>query len=143
MARKNRDLLRPEDATSLEEFQARMVVEQAQIRGMNGSWKTIGKIALSSLIAFFAIVGWMGFATAHDASKWIFLVIAIIMTLLFFRIFGGVELRAGGGSKRYIQLNRLAKEWQAKADRGEIPRTTPGGPKVWKDQLDGQQTETS
>jgi hypothetical protein len=142
MARKKEDLLRPEDATSLEEFQARKAVEQARIRGMNSSWKTIGKILLSSVIAFFAIFGWAGFAMLHDGGRWFFLVIAIILTGLFLRIFGRIELRGAGGSKRYVQLSRLDKEWQAKAERGEIPRTTPGGPKVWKDQLEDQQAET-
>jgi hypothetical protein len=143
MARKNKDLLRPEDATSLEEFQARKAVEQAQIRGMNSSWKTIGKIVLSSVIAFFAIFAWVGVGTLHNGGRWFFLVIAIILTGFFLRIFGRIELRGAGGSKRYVQLNRLDKEWQAKAERGEIPRTTPGGPKVWKDQLEGQQAETT
>ena len=143
MARKNQDLLRPEDATSLEEFQARKVVEQAQIRGMNSSWKTIGKIMLSSLIAFVAIFGWAGFAIGDNGARWFFLVIGIIMTVLFLRIFGRIEFRGARGTKRYVQLDRLDKEWQAKAERGEIPRTTPGGPKVRKDQLEGQQAETS
>jgi hypothetical protein len=141
MARKNRELLRPEDATSLEEFQARKVAEQAQIRGMNSSWKTIGKILLSSLIAFIAIFGWAGFAIGSgNGARWVFLAIAIIMTLLFLWIFAPIEFRAGGGSKRYVQLNRLDREWQARADRGEIPRATPSGPKVWKDPLEEQQS---
>ena len=142
MARKNEDLLRPEDATSLEEFHARKAVEQAQIRGMKGSWKTIGKIMLSSLIAFVAIFGWAGFAIGNNGARWFFLVIGIIMTVLFLWIFGKIELRGAGGTKRYVQLDRIDKEWQAKAGRGEIPRTTPGGPKVWKDQLEEQQTMT-
>jgi hypothetical protein len=143
MARKNRDLLRPEDATSLEEFQARKVVEQAQIRGMNSSWKTIGKIMLSSLIVIIDIFFWFTFDRETGVAKWVLLVFALLFLGLFLRIFGKIELRGAGGSKRYIQLNRLDKEWQAKAERGEIPRTTPGGPKVWKDQLEGQQAETS
>ena len=44
----DRELLRPEDATSLEEFQARRAVEQAQIRGMNSSWKRLGAITRSA-----------------------------------------------------------------------------------------------
>lgn len=143
MARKNQDLLRPEEASSLEEFQARKVAEQAQIRGMNSSWKTIGKIMLSSLIAFVAIFGWAGFAIGNNGARWFFLVIGIIMTVLFLRTFGRIELRGARGTKRYVQLDRLDKEWQAKAERGEIPHTTPGGLKVWKDQLEGQQAETS
>ena len=60
----DRQLLRPEDATSLEEFQARRVVEQAQIRASNSSWKGIGRILLSSLIASGAILFWGAMALA-------------------------------------------------------------------------------
>jgi hypothetical protein len=41
------------------------------------------------------------------------------------------------GTKRYRELGRLSKEWRARADRGEIPLTTPGGITVWRDELDG------
>jgi hypothetical protein len=143
MARDKRDLLRPEDATSLEEFQARKVVEQAQIRGMNSSWKTIGKIILSGFLGLGAIIFWVGVADENNGGRWFMLVFALICTMLLIWIFGPIEFRAGGGSKRYVQLNRLDKEWQAKAESGEVPRTTPGGPKIWKDQLEDQQTETS
>jgi hypothetical protein len=140
MTAHKRELLRPEDATSLEEFQARRVVEQAQIRGMNGSWKRIGTILLSSLVGFVAIVCWGSMAESHDGIRWFFLVLALVFTLGFLRIFGKIELRGVRGSKRYLQLNRLSKEWQARAQRGEIPAAAPGGPKVWRDQLDEAET---
>jgi hypothetical protein len=140
MTTKGRELLRPEDATSLEEFQARRIVEQAQIRALNSSWKDIGRILLSGFIAFAAIFCWAGVAIAHDWTRWFFLVLALIFTLLFLRIFGRIELRGVRGSKRYMQLDRLSKEWQARAARGEIPQTTPGGPKVWRDELDEAET---
>jgi hypothetical protein len=44
------------------------------------------------------------------------------------------------GSKRYLQLDRLSKDWQARAGSGEIPETRPGGPKIWRDQLDEAET---
>ncbi len=53
----------------------------------------------------------------------------------FLRVNGSSSWSGFGGSKRYTQLTGLSKEWQAKAERGEIPRTTPGGPKVWRDEL--------
>jgi hypothetical protein len=61
-------------------------------------------------------------------------------TFWFLRIFGRIELRGVRGSKRYMQLDRLSKEWQARARRGEIPETRPGGPKVWRDELDEAET---
>jgi hypothetical protein len=135
MTAQHRELLRPEDATSFQEFQARRVVEQAQIRALNSSWKGIGRIILSGVIAFGAILFWGGMAFAKGDGKWILLVLALVCTVLFIRIFGRIELRGARGSKRYMQLNRLSKEWQAKASRGEIPATTPDGPKVWRDEL--------
>jgi hypothetical protein len=142
MAKPDRELLRPEDATSLEEFQARRIAEQMQLRAINSSWKDIGRILLSSLMAFAAIFCWAGVATIHDAARWFFLVLALIFTVLVVRIFGRIELRGVRGSKRYMQLNQLSKQWQARARRGEIPETTPGGPKVWRDELESEQRNT-
>jgi hypothetical protein len=140
MTAHDRELLRPEDATSLEEFQARRTVEQAQILGMNGSWKRIGAILLSGLICFAAIFCWVGVGTGQGGVRWFFLVLALGFTLWFLRVFGSIELRGARGSKRYLQLNRLSKEWQARARRGEIPETGPGGPKVWRDEPDEAET---
>jgi len=56
--------------------------------------------------------------------------------VLLIWLFGKVMRRGVSGSKRYMELDRLRKEWQAKAERGEIPQTTPGGPKVWRDELE-------
>jgi len=136
MSTHDRELLRPEDAASLEEFQARRLAEQAQIRALNSSWKGIGRILLSGVIAFAAIFCWIGVAAAGDWTRWFFLVVAIVFSLLFLRIFGRIELRGARGSKRYIQLDRLSKDWQARAARGEVPPTSPGGPTVWRDQLE-------
>jgi hypothetical protein len=141
MTPQEREPLRPEDATSLEEFQARRVIEQAQIRAMNSSWKRIGQIILSGVVGFAAIVFWGGMALAKGGGgKWVLLALAIGATLVFLRIFGRIELRGVRGSKRYIQLDRLSKDWQARARNGEIPETQPGGPKVWRDQLDEAET---
>jgi hypothetical protein len=141
MTTRDRKLLRPEDAASLEEFEARRVVEQAQIRALNSSWKDIGRIVLSGFICFVAIFFWVGVATSHDGTRWFFLVLAIIVTLWFLRMFGRIELRGVRGSKRYLQLDRLSKQWQARAARGEIPQTMAGGPKVWRDELDEANTQ--
>lgn len=141
MTAHDRELLPPEDATSLDEFQARRIVEQAQIRGMNGSWKRIGTILLSGLICFAAIFCWAGaFVGGFHGVSWFFLVLAVGLTLWFLRMFGRIELRGVRGSKRYMQLDRLSKDWQSRAARGEIPQTKPGGPKVWRDELDEAET---
>lgn len=135
MTAQHREPLRPEDAASLQEFQARRVAEQAQIRALNGSWKGIGRILLASVVGFGAIVFWGAMAVGAGAGRWVLLILAIACTLLFLRIFGRIERRGVRGSKRYMQLDRMSKEWQAKASRGEIPVTTPDGPTVWQDEL--------
>lgn len=140
MGTHDRALFRPEDATSLEEFQARRVAEQAQIRAMHSSWKSIGRIILSSLLASAAILFWVGVAGGTGSGRWVLLVLAVACTALFVRIFGRIEFRGVRGSRRYLQLDRLSKEWQARAARGEIPQSTPGGPRVWQDERDGAET---
>jgi hypothetical protein len=136
MTAPDRELLRPEDASSLEEFQARRTVEQAQIRALNSSWKDIGRILLSSLLLCGAFLFCGALAFAKGDGKWVLLVPAVICTVLCVRIFGRIERRGVRGSKRYMQLDRLSKEWQARASRGEIPASAPDGPRVWRDELD-------
>jgi len=107
----DRELLRPEGAEPLDEFQARRIAEQAQIQGMNGSWRRIGAILLSGLVGFAAIFCWGGMAFGQGFARWFFLVLALGFTLWFLRIFGKIELRGVRGSQRHLQLNRLSKEW--------------------------------
>lgn len=139
MARSNRKLLRPEDSTSWEEFQARCIVEQAQCRAANSSNKAIGQAILSGVLVVPGIISWSVVAEAAKSASWgamgFGLFFALVFTGLFLRYFGRGIRRGFGGSKRYMELTRLHKEWQAKAERGEIPQTTPGGPKVWRDEL--------
>lgn len=142
MARRDRELLRPEDATSWEEFQARSTIEQAQCRAVNGSWKDIGRIVISAVPGFGALIFWIGVAMAHNAGRWFLLVFALICTGLFSWGFGGVMRKGVRGSRRYMQLDRLREEWQARVERGEVPQTTPGGPKVWQDEAKAEVTGT-
>lgn len=137
MAKHDRELLRPEDATSWEEFQARCTIEQAQCRAANSSWKSIGQTVLVAPIAFVDIFCWFLASLARTGGGVAAGVAAgVIFALLALWIFGKVMRRGFGGSKRYMELSRLRKEWQAKAEHGEIPQTTPGGPKVWRDELE-------
>lgn len=141
MADGKREMLRPEDATSWEEFQARCTVEQAQCRGSTGSWKNIGLSALSGLLVLVAITFWYIVAVTPGAGRWVMAVVALIPTGLLIWVFGGVMRQGVRGSRRYVELDRLRKQWQARAERGEIPQTTPGGPKVWRDELEPEARE--
>lgn len=140
MTTPDRELLRPEDATSLAEFQARRIVEQAQIRAMNSTWKRIGLILLSSVLCFGAIFCWIGVGIGQGGARWFFLVVALAFSLGFLRIFGKIELRGVRGSRRYMQLNQLSKEWQVRASQGRIPEAGPGAPKVWRDEPNEAET---
>jgi len=51
---------------------------------------------------------------------------------------GSVMRRGVRGSRRYTLLDRLRKDWQARAERGEIPQTTPSGPKVWQNEVEAE-----
>jgi hypothetical protein len=132
MTHDKRKLLRPEESASLEEFVARSSMEQLELRGSTGTWKNIGLSGLSGLLALVAIAFWYVFATSHDAGRWVGLVIALIVTVLLVWTFGSVMGPGVRGSRRYYQLNRLRKEWLARAQRGEIPESSPGGPRVWR-----------
>jgi hypothetical protein len=137
MARRERELLRPEDATSWEEFRNRCVIEQAQCRALNSSNRAIIQALLSALFGFGAILFWGALAFTPGWAKLIPIIPALLFTWLFVRFFMKGMRRGVRGTKRYRELGRLSKEWRARADRGEIPLTTPGGITVWRDELDG------
>jgi hypothetical protein len=131
-----RELLRPEDASSLEEFEARCAVDQSRNRRINSSWRAIGQSLLISVLAIIDIISWVATATAHGGQRWVWLVFALVFTGLTLWLAGKVLGRGARGSKRYIELSRMRKEWQEKAARGEIPETSPGGVRVWRDELE-------
>jgi hypothetical protein len=127
-----RELLPPEESASLEEFVARSSMEQLQLRGSTGTWRSIGLMVLTVAVGFPAIAFWYVFATSGNAGRWVGLVIALILTAASVWAFGSVMRPGARGSRRYFELDRLRKEWQARAQRGEIPATTPDGPRVWR-----------
>ena len=142
MADQERELLCPEDAASLDEFEARCTVEQARSRAVNSSWAAIGQIVLAAILGFIDLFFWFAFATTHSGGRWVWLPFALVFLWLSLRLMGKVLGRGTRGSKRYMELSRLRKEWQGKAARGEIPRTTPGGIKVWRDELENEPRST-
>jgi hypothetical protein len=135
MTDRGRDLLPPEDATSWEEFQERYAIERARDQVTGRSWKDTGRIALSVVPGLAAVVFWVAFALTGTGVRWLLLVLALLCTLLFVRTIGGVLRRRWRAGRRGRQLDRLRDEWHARAERGEIPRTSPDGAKVWRSQI--------
>jgi hypothetical protein len=135
MARQHRGLLRPGNATSLAEFQARRTAEVERLSNA-AFWKSVLSALLSAVLAFIDIIIWFFFAHASGPGRWVELVVGVFVALLALRYLGRSPTRAGPpATAREKELDRIAEEWQAKTVRGEIPRTTPGGVTVWQREL--------
>jgi|HubBroStandDraft_2_1064218.scaffolds.fasta_scaffold02427_8 hypothetical protein len=140
MAQRDRELLPPEDATSWEEFLARCTAEQAQCRAAGTSGNALGDMVLAAPLAFGAFLFWAGVAVEHDAGRWFLLMVALFFTWLLLQVLGRAVHSSVSGSKRHIELSRLRKQWQTMVESGEIPQSSPGGPKVWRDELEPTST---
>ena len=140
MAQRDRELLPPEDATSWEEFLARCTAEQAQCRAAGTSGNALGDMVLAAPLAFGAFLFWAGVTVEHDAGRWFLLMVALFFTWLLLQVLGRAVHRRVSGSKRGTELSRLRKQWQSLVESGEIPQSTPGGPKVWRDELEPTST---
>lgn len=141
MADREHELLRPEDATSWEEFQSRWVIERARHRVAGRSWKDTARIVLSVIPGLAAVVFWVGVAVSGHAARWVLLILALACTALFGWDLGGALRPRWRAGRRRHELDRLRDEWQARAERGEIPQATPGGPKVWRDEIHAEVPE--
>ena len=130
-----RELLPPEDATSWEEFQARWVIERGRYQEVGRSWRDTGRIMLSVIPALAAVVLWVAFGVAGPGGRWVLLVLALACTALFGWAVGGVLRRRWRRARKRRELDQLRDQWHARSEHGEIPRTTPGGPKVWRDEI--------
>jgi hypothetical protein len=133
---RDRELLPPQDATSWEEFQARWVIERGRYQEAGRrSWRETGRIWLSVLPALAAVACWAGFAATGHTVRWLLLALALIFTALFAWALGGVLRRRWRRARKRRELDQLRDQWHGRAERGELPATTPGGPKVWRDEI--------
>lgn len=130
-----RDLLPPEEATSWDEFQARWVIERARYRVNGQSWKDTGRIVLSVIPGLAAVVFWVAFAVTAHAGRWVLLILALACTALWGWLLSGVLRQRWRAGHRRRELDQLRDEWHARLERGELPRTTPDSPKVWRDEI--------
>jgi hypothetical protein len=135
MTNRGRELLPLEDATSWDEFQARWAIERARYRVTGRSRKDTGRILISVVPGLAAVVVWVAFAVSGSVVRWLLLALALIFTALFASALGGVLGRRWRASRRGRELDQLRDEWHARAERGDLPRTSPDGLKVWRDEI--------
>jgi hypothetical protein len=135
MTERGRELLPPEEATSWDEFQDRWVIERARYQGTGRTWRETGRLWLSVLPGLAAVVFWVAFALSGHGVRWLLLALALICTALFGWALGGVLLRRWRRARKRRDLDRLRDQWHERSERGDLPRTSPGGSKVWRDEI--------
>lgn len=135
---RRREVLRPEDATSLEEFQARRAAEVRQLRESSMSWKVISRPYMAGVLGFIDIFLWYLVARSSGAGRWIAVIFALCVAWLALRFLIRSPGRGLPETDRERELNGLAEEWQVKADRGEIPQAAPGGLRIWRDEVESR-----
>jgi hypothetical protein len=81
------------------------------------------------------VVTWVAFAVSGPSVRWLLLALALIFTGLFGWALGGVLRKRWHRARKRRELDELRDQWHARAERDEIPRTTPGGPRVWRDEI--------
>src|ERR1700761_1369621 len=135
MTDRGRELLPLEESTSWDEFQDRWVIERARYQETGRSWRETGRLWLSVLPALAAVVFWVAFAVSGHGVRWLLLALALICTALFGWALGGVLQRRWRRARKRRDLDRLRDQWHERSERGDLPRTTPGGSKVWRDEI--------
>jgi hypothetical protein len=134
MSRDKRVPLRAEDATSWEEFQARYDAEvAAAMRRSQSPKKWLWFLAGVGCILVDALL-WAAVVQGSSPGRWIALPFAVffVFPFIFCLAMGpqwGVPI-----PNRKRELDAVRDDWKTRADRGEIPMTTPGGPNVWQEQ---------
>jgi hypothetical protein len=117
--------LRPEDATTLEEFQARRDAELARLGAASAYWKQGARIAVTVAVAAIDVFYWHRFSQATGTEWWHMLALALLFLCATITSASKIKLDILNGSKRRRgELQRLTAQWQERADRGEVARTT-------------------
>lgn len=130
MARISRTVLRPEDATSLEELQARCAATRSQSLVIDIPRSVRAQVLLLCGSGSGAAFAWWGIASQH-AWRLFLLMCALMCSMTFLRYLLLLAVWALCTAARHRRLTLLLKQGRAKAERGEIPWTSSDGPKVW------------
>lgn len=135
VAKVKREILPLEEATSYEEFRARYSAELHREYEVHDSpWKFLW-VPVGALFMLIDILTWIAVAKASSPGRWVALAFALVFIPLTLWACDKGPSRGRPVTPRTLELDKLLEQWAARADSGEIPRTTPGGPKVWRDQL--------
>src|ERR1700749_2708908 len=100
MTATGRDLLRPEDATSWEEFQARSAAERAVWGPSASPTQARSQLVLGLVFGFGAGVFWTGAVLATGVGTWALLLLAALSTWMFAQYFTRGLRRGALGTRR-------------------------------------------
>jgi hypothetical protein len=117
MTATGRDLPRPEDATSWEEFQARSAAERAVWGPSASPTQARSQLVLGLVFGFGAGVFWTGTVLATGMGTWVLLLLAALSTWMFARYFTSGLRRGALGTRRYWEVLWLSGQWRARIAR--------------------------
>lgn len=111
--------LRPEDATTLTEFQARRDAELDRISAAYRSGRGRARLALVIVGMIPCGALWYWFWTYSGPARWGILALALACNYVVVRFASRFD-----GTRRRRELYRLTSRWQARAEADEAARTT-------------------
>jgi hypothetical protein len=121
--------LRPEDATTLEEFQARRDAELARISAPGAYWKQVFRIVLAVVCAGIDAFYWYRVSQVSGEEVWHVLALALLFACSTISAASSVTPDILHGSKgRRAELDRLGAQWQERGEgrrAGETRALTP------------------
>lgn len=115
MTASGRDLPRPEDATSWEDFRARFAAARAVWGPAASPSQARSQAALGLVFGFGAVVFWTGAVLSAGGGMWALLAFAMFSTWMFARYFTAGARRGALGHRRYWKLVWLSVWWRARA----------------------------
>jgi hypothetical protein len=119
MTAPGRDLPRPEDATSWEEFRARYAAERAVWGPSASPTEARSQLVLGVVFGFGAAAFWTGTVLAEGVGTWALLALALLSTWMFVRHFMAGARRGALGRRRYWELVWLSGRWRARVARAQ------------------------
>ncbi len=111
--------LRPEDATTLEEFMARRNGELARLTGAAANRGDVWRAILVFAVSFIDVYYWDRLGRVTGTERWHRLALALLFLCAWVSAISTFARRITARRERRRELERLRLQWQAKADLGE------------------------